>query len=381
MALGNNLFRFAPRELSQSAFWAWVLNSLDPSHDEREDVRAVGEALLERVGAGVPRTSIEVETEHTWGDAGRVDIHVDIDGEAEVVVEHKVTAPLRPHKLFAYQESGDESVSFVLLSSSYDLWKRRTDDGYEGFEPWTLLDAEDLLDILPSTATSHPVVADYRAWLSDRVDEWKGLEEMALSEEPGERKEALKTVPGQWRFMERVTESFANDGRQYGTRGRASGSPYTQFRFVERGTGRDALIYRIEKLSGGPVFRLRQYDPRADWNDKKKRRDMLRECWNQCVEDAGALEWQRPSNRGKKNCNIASIDLRENSASELAEELKGVHSAFKEHLEREFNWQVGRHVYRYGDCRECGQEIEIERSISKHGGELFHPDRCRDCES
>lgn len=379
MASGTNLFDFAPRELSQSAFWAWVLQSTDPPQQDR-DVAELGEELLRRVGAPIPQDSIEVETERPLGGAGRVDIYAEIDGKETLLIEHKVSASLQAGQLARYRASVDETVYCLFLSVSYDLHKRRTMESFPEVSEWSILDAERLVDILESSASSHPLVVDYRAWLTDRVDQWNRLETGALSTEKANRREALKTVQGQWRFMQYVTRGFSADGRQYGHRDRRGGAPWTEFRFVENAQERDALLYRIERLSEGPVFRLRQWqpDPNPSWNEKKDRRDELRTLWQDCLDQVGELEWATPRNWGEESCEVARISLLDCTTSELADELAAVHPRFVERVEEQFGWSVGRNVYSY-TCRECEAEFEVEQDISEYGTQLFPPDRCSEC--
>lgn len=381
MPTGTNLFEFAPRELSQSAFWAWVLQSTDPAEENLVGVARVGEELLDRVEMRPPRNSIEVDTEHTLeNDGGRPDIYAEIDGEVELLIEHKVSAGLRPEQLTNYEQSVDETVRCVFLSTSYSLQKKRSEDGFAGFGKWKVLDAERLLDILEATAFSHPVVVDYQAWLRERVNERQELEERALSETPSDRQEALDTVPGQWRLMEYAVQSFSGEGRQHTGRDTSDGSPYTQFRFVENTDDRDALFYRVESLSGGPVFRLKQWqgDPSPSWLEKERRRDELRTLWRECLDAVGTLDWAEPRNWGKQSSAVARLNLLDYTAAELAEELAKVHPAFVDRVEEKFGWPVGEHEYSY-ECRECGREFTVEQTIAKRGSQVFPPVRCPRC--
>lgn len=381
MSSGTNLFEFAPRELSQSAFWAWVVQSAEPGEKGLADVAPVGRQLLRRVGAPVPREGIEVSTERSLqGDAGRVDIHVQIDGRAKLLIEHKVSGALQPGQLKRYRASVDDSVHCLFLSTSYKLQKRRTEDGFKGFGDWRVLDAKRLLNILESGASSHPLVEDYRDWLANRVEGWYRLEEKALSQESSDRKKALGTIPGQWRFMERVTESFSAEGRQYGRPARTSGEPWTQFRFVEEAGDQDTLFYRIDRLAKGPVFRLIQYQsqPTPSWAEKKRRREELQRLWRQCCDEGGMLDWMGPKNRGKKSSSVARINLLGCNASDLENELRTLHTRFVERVEEMFGWTVGRHKYSY-DCLECEGEFHVEQEISEYGSQVFPPDRCSTC--
>lgn len=379
MGVGNNLFQFAPRELSHSAFWAWVLQSTHPPLDAHSEVSQLGKTFLRDIDLPVPQATIEVKTEHSLpGEGGRVDIHAEIDGATKLLIENKVSAPIRGDQLAAYRTSVDEPVHCVFLSTAYDLQKRRGELDVNG---WAVRDARDVRDLLESVASSHPVVVQYHEWLKQQVRKRARHEEMALSEDVDERVEALETVPGQWRFMRSATGSFSNDGRQYGARERSDGSPYTEFRFVENNENRDALFYRIDNLTNGPVFRLKQWQPAPspDWSTKKERRNHLRELWNESLDKAGALEWDEPTNRGRQSSAVARINLLDCMASELADELAAVHPTFVDRIRTERDWPVGQGCYAY-ECHECDDTFKKEQRISEFGRQVFPPS-CPDCGS
>lgn len=336
-----NLFEFAPRELSHSAFWAWVLDSLDSQEEDLRDVRDLGRELLQSVGASPPKVSIEVETEYSLpGEAGRVDIYATIDDSEALLIENKVSDRPSVDQLRAYKASPDaEEAHFLLISTTYPTQNAAK---AEAEEPWTYLNAEDVLELLDEVNGDYPILTDYHRWLTDEVSQRRVLEEKALDSDPELRMEGLRTVPGQWAFMWVVTEPFAETGRQYTHRNTTSGDPWTEFRFVEEVTDdQDALYYRVEELAVGPVFRLNQYQGTVSPNltTKNERLEVLRDLWFETVDNGGELPWDWKNTGGQKRCEIARLDLSETGAAELAEELQRVHRPYVEKVASR-DWDV-----------------------------------------
>ncbi|MGH7646987.1 MAG: PD-(D/E)XK nuclease family protein, partial [Gemmatimonadaceae bacterium] len=90
-----NLFSFATGELSHSAFWAWVLQTLCPDCPRSlEAVQPLAKSLLRRIGAaGIDLA--EVKTEYSVKaspNAGRMDIVAFGKERDVVIIEHKVDA-------------------------------------------------------------------------------------------------------------------------------------------------------------------------------------------------------------------------------------------------------------------------------------------------
>lgn len=346
MSYHSNLFEYAPRELSHSAFWAWVLDSLNTSSGEFSDVRALAQRLLDAADVPIP-DEINVTTESPLETgANRIDIHALLDGERELLIENKVSARPSVEQLTSYQEaSNHETAHFLLLSTAFPMQKAKC---AEQEELWTFLQAPDLLTLLKMGERSHPVLSDYHEWLKQALDEREELATKARSSKPDDRREAIKTLPGQWAFMERVVEPFEDTGRQYGHRSHSGGAPWTEFRFIEEDgfegndEGQDAVFYRLERLSAGPMFRVHQYQDSIgeNWSNKKERLSTLRDLWHTSVAEAGELPWEDGSNRGKKRCEISRIGLDEFGAEEIAAELASVHEVFVHKIVAEFGWDV-----------------------------------------
>jgi hypothetical protein len=347
--LKHNLFRFASSELSHSAFWAWVLQSLDaPANRDLETAQELAEALLIEIGAPLPQTDIEVETEVSIAD-GRLDIRAMIDGETLLIIENKTSISPNVEQLLGYQEEleqkEDQNLHLAIISTAFD---RHVSNEIKGME-WVFLDVKILTRLLNSMTKEHPLVNDYSEWLRVERERREVIEKQALSDSYEKLKKGLTTPLGQWILMSRV---MAEANSQAGTRGKQyrggegqGGRPWTQFRFTPKKPApeRDALFYRIDRYSKGFYFSLRQYQykPTPNWDAKRQRLEHLRALWKRASKQENEMLVSTPprDNNAEKESKISMYYLDENPPSILIQEIPKVHRAFVEAL-REDEWPL-----------------------------------------
>lgn len=329
--LRHNLFRFATRELSHSAFWAWVLQSVDQGQPDMGGPERLGKRLLARLGAPSSPNAIQVQTERTLPHkAGRADIWATVDQEHIVVIENKRSSIPKRSQIERYRQalaSESRTLHLGILSTSFDDDFRAALETEPG---WHFVSAEDVLSMLNDCKPhDHPLIRDYDEWLRHVLTRREKNRKGVFSSRSEERVEALGTRVGQWELLGRLTKAMT--GRMYrGTN--TGGRPWTQFRFQEQGEdGSDALFYRVDRSVKGYYLSVRQYQstPTPDWTTKKARLKALRDAWCQAVEEAGAdLIFERPRNRGKKESEIAWLLFRRNAVSTVLEEFPKLHEVF-----------------------------------------------------
>ena len=326
----HNFFRFATRELSHSAFWAWVLQAVGHGNSEFESPGLLGRRLLDRLGAPSSPTSIEVSTERTLPEkAGRADIWAAVDQEHVVIIENKRSSVPSRSQIDRYRNAlarESRTLHICLLSTAFDADVRGE---FEADPECHFVPAEGLLSILDGIAHDHPVTRDYHVWLKHLVACRDRHRSWALSPKHEEFTKALATPEGQWALLGVLTGSM--EGTPY--RGmNAGGRPWTQFRFVDRAEEPpDTLFYRIDRSSRGYYLSVRQYQgsPKPDWGAKKARLYTLRAAWDQAVEEVDVgLIFERPRNRGRNESEIAWLLFHRNPVNTVIEELPRLHEAF-----------------------------------------------------
>jgi hypothetical protein len=334
----QNIFTYATRELSHSAFWAWVLAHAAGHNSSYRSPTILARRLLEKMRAPLPETSIDVRTEKPLeGRVGRVDIWGLIDDEFEFVIENKKTASPRKKQIENYVTSVEhrgKAASVALISTAFDLDVR---EYVMNDDRWTFFTAEALDSLFAEIDCDHPIVSDYHVWLAELTRSRRHYADLSRSDRPDDLKKGLKSAVGQWALLESVSKDMS--GRQYrGTN--VGGRPWTQFRFVEADDkGPDAIFFRVDEDARGFYLSVRQYQskPKPNVDEKRKRLRMLRELWNEAVDEAKVpLAFETPSNRGKKESEIAVLIFARNSPKEVIRHIPQVYRHFVPRLEKAY---------------------------------------------
>jgi PD-(D/E)XK nuclease superfamily protein len=331
--LRHNLFKFATKELSHSAFWAWVLESVDQANPEFKGPRELGRLLLERLGVPGEPTSLVVETERSLrGGAGRADIWVNVDDRHIVVIENKTSSIPGPAQLAKYQTAlkGEvQDVHLCLLSTAFDEEIRSQNAAL----PCEFVGAEHILSMLEQVTHDHPLIQDYFAWLSDLVQSKERLRRWAFSQNNSEVAVALSTPEGQWALLRELKESITGDLRR-GTN--TGGHPWTQLWVIKPAQqADDTIFYRVDKAKSGYYLSVRQYQgtPRPNWDEKEVRRDRLREHWNRAASVSKVdLVFERPWNGGKKESEVARLLFKRNPVAKVLAQMPRLHREFLDQL-------------------------------------------------
>lgn len=339
----NSIFFFAPSEMSSSAFWAWIFQSLDGSSDHRDGRAAVAQAAIQAIAerekdaeaqsalnrllrrGGVP--DLRVFTEYSighienWG-RGRLDIVVTLGNEDPVlIIENKAWMSAYAEQISAYERGiaekfGQKKFSKVIFSTAFDEYQG---DGLN----WEFFGLEKLQEFLRAAKDHDSLILQYGEWLEYLRKRREVVSHQALSDKGFAT--ALEHVEGQWALMSEITKSMK--GEQYRGVNR-SGEPWTQFCFTSYHQDTDFLFYRIDWRAGGYYFSLRQYNDEPD-DQKQTRLEQLRELWAESLSKIRAdLISAPPSNRGTKESEIAVYFLSENPPTKLIGEIPRVHWVF-----------------------------------------------------
>jgi len=104
MPLSRNIFTYAPKELSHSAFWAWVLDCTDAADNDLAGPRAVAHELLSALDVHEVGEPVDVDTEMLFGKRCRADIRVQFSEGRQLLIECKRSAPVRAQQIERYRE-------------------------------------------------------------------------------------------------------------------------------------------------------------------------------------------------------------------------------------------------------------------------------------
>jgi len=341
-----NLFTFAKRELSHSAFWAWVLQSLCPGCPPNlEAIRPLAKNLLQRLGAANFDVT-EVRTEYCATGSpksGRMDV-VAFGRERKVVlIEHKVGALPVHQQLERYRRALEGQLFHVEAAAivSCGIVQPLSDTDARWIGP------RSLRTIIAAYRDCHPFVSMYADWLDERVRSWDEATNLIISGQQAVRPSPLAGPEGQWGYMELVAKQLIRErvvaaSALQQSNGTSRGRPWTQLRFFNGSGDFDALFYRVD-VPLDIEFTLKQYQKPAK-PGKDRRLDALREMFSEAVRKCGAsFSGLKPRKRSKKVQNearIATVSLTKVAPSTLIKELPAVHAAFVQQL-REHHWPIG----------------------------------------
>lgn len=332
-----NVFRFAPRELSHTAFWAWLMQSIEAEDQPAlRGPRRVALRLLQAHGVPPLRPPIRVDTEKWLNRRDRLDIRVEDAAGTVVAIENKVLATPDPTQVDRYRTGlGRSSAAHLLvLCTAFD-------EDVQGTIGCEYVGLAELVEAIRPYRRSHFLLGEYFEWLQALSERRKRLCRDALCDDAGLRAAALATPEGQWALMTRLTNGM--NGRQYRDFNRG-GEPWTEFRFVEQTSHHDALFYRIDRSAGGHQLQLKQYRddvrPGEKLEPKLRRLTMLRSWWSDaCESHAGSLRPAAFSDRGTKASVIGRFILADKPPRQLAKSLPALHKAFVRKLLDE-GWPV-----------------------------------------
>ena len=319
----HNLFKYATSELSHSAYWAWIISSLQvPDQQDLAGPRRIAQRIFDYCNINKPDPPLEVDTEvqHDEAPNSRIDVLVRSDDKPVVAIENKVQALISVDQVERYRDALGCDV--ICFSTSFDVGRDL---------PEYYLDLDALIEISEVEAASHPLVADHVEWMKQLKAERKQLYCLATSGSVESQLEALSRAEGQWYYMQWLTDCI--DGSQY--RGTSHGRPWTQLRFYHGHNRRDSLFYRIDKYKKGYYVSLRQYQkpPQPSWDEKERRRDQLRQIWQECFERVSpSLDRNKPNNRGKNESEIACFLVHQQDPKHFKKGLSKLHEAFVEAL-------------------------------------------------
>lgn len=329
----HNLFRFATKELSHSAFWAWIFQATDAEDEALEGPRAVGQSALRKLDVSPPTENVSVKTEVPFPSGDRPDLKIEFDDGNALFVELKRSAAFSEQQIERYREAIGKGGVVALISTRYDARKAGGICSYLGLE--------EIQEIIAPHRASHPLLSDYAEWIDERFERRNAIKENAFAQDADKIAESLSTLYGQKLVMEAITSQII--GRWNQSQAKLGGDPYTELWITDPEEDQDRLIYRIDEYSSGYCFSLKQYlrsEQMDAWEGKEERLERLRQWWDEATKEIDhRLEFRDPHNRGSKMCEVGCLLFKHNPPSTVVEDLPEVHQAFKSKLE-ENGWDL-----------------------------------------
>jgi hypothetical protein len=143
----SNIFSYAPKELTNSAMWAWILSALK-TEDHHHPRYAIAQNILNRLDVPIPRPEdiAEIHTERSFKKIntgkidipsvkGRVDIFLRVAGAAPAVlfIENKVVENDIER---LYRQIKDYDEQFQFIKRQLPAYASNIYPAYFGYEDW-----------------------------------------------------------------------------------------------------------------------------------------------------------------------------------------------------------------------------------------------------
>jgi hypothetical protein len=321
-----NFFEFADSELAHSALWAWMIQCAGEESEEFKGVRElVGRFCAE---CGIPplsRPNVKRAVNYV---GGHIDLEVKDSSGTCLLIENTSRAVSEITRIGQFYSADKEKgrLHCVLLTTAFDVDERSA--SRKG--AWRFVGLDELVKLLaPYKEDSHWILREYAGWLEKENAKRRVIAENAKCDDLARFTEALWKPEGQWALVAAMTREMS--GLQY--RGTSRGRPWTQFRFVKEGEGRDTLYYRLDVPGKEPVLEVKQYLSvlPADVTAKQERLIALRKLFKHTAASFPEIKQAKfmHTNEGKE-CPVARMEL--HPVSQFLETFPKLHAAYVEGL-------------------------------------------------
>lgn len=351
--MAANLFKFAPRELSHSAFWAYCLDCLNEAPGDFEGPKRAARAMLKALKFPLT-TPVEVRTEFHLSTRARIDI-LACGSEGKILgIEHKVGAGASEDQLLRYQEEAKRRDGFdwplpdgvnrpqmppklVIISAAFDDVEVGNTGLEEGVNYFGLRQLADWA--ASGRGAGNTLVDEYADWSSDGVQAREKLQKDAVSGSKHDFIAAMRSYEGQLAFMKNILPECPTSQIYLGT---SRGRNWMQFWFD--GKIRDiGIFYRLDfgqmGIRGGdwaPVFSARLYGEDEKFGEDGPYLDKAHACFMAALShaDLQTCSWSGPRAANCYEKTIKEILLCDESGAQtqvrdwFLTEFPRVHSAF-----------------------------------------------------
>jgi len=319
--MANNIFAYAPKELTTDAFLKWLFVELDRNADLKPFQNRVFAALgLCASVDSVSEVNVDLQTDN-------IDLLIcyKVNGdERKALFENKTWTTFHSQQLQRYHKIGEEIgvTDYIYLKLSYVHSQEEMDVRSAGYR---LLDGEDLALAIAHVADRHYLVGQYEEFLKEEL--LVPRQKIIAAIDDGRDADVFGRAGGQKIFLDRIREKYGDASSswlQVGTN--KGGSPWAELFFCKTdniyGDRPEHVFLRVDKRSGSYYARLNQYADNGDvfWNEKEKRLVKLRGKANELLAHS-KLTPGKVQDTGKKESEIAIFFLDDNPLHLLLEEL------------------------------------------------------------
>ncbi len=296
----HNLFTFAPGELTGSAFWAWILQSLLCQHqNNKTELARLAKKILAFVDID-PQQITDVDTEVKCEKEGRADIVLyDQNKKPFLIIENKVWSTPNADDIKKQIERYAKSLNQPDIKMLAMSWRYDTECLWGEDSEIKLLTLKDQCELLEGI--NHPIVEEYASHakiiLAQRQQDLEKVKkEYPVNEivkSPSERNKnnrILDYYDVQWCFLNMITKNI-KDIKLYN--GNSRGRPWTQAGFKIDGK---SFFYRLDRSKEGFYLRLNYYT-----QQKQDKTEYINRLTSLNLPKPDWLEWKPSYLKGKES--------------------------------------------------------------------------------
>lgn len=314
----NNLFMYAPKELSTDAFLAWFFKELEVNPDIADHRSQVFHALG-LIAEG--ETPVKVEPVLQSDNVDLI-LSFEVNNTARrILFENKTSSTFHSDQLNRYRERFPNCDKYIYFKIGYiDTWERQNLEGYQ------LISAQDFYRAVSFLAQFHPIIHQYCAFLKDA---WIAKEEKVFQRLAISCPTAFKSAIGQRHLIGELYDQLngSDPFLKFKKGSNINGSPWTQLDFCRRkdyyeGTN-ETLFWRVDSRAGRTYLRINQYaaipiDRPEIVAHKKRRLKALRELASD-ISSHYNLKPGKISNKGVRESEVIIFFFDENPYGPLKE--------------------------------------------------------------
>lgn len=369
-----NIFKYATSELSQDAIICWILEWANSEYTIMKDFSYdfIREMLdLHQFDFMDINNLMEIRIEKQYGN---IDVFALLcfndESKQPVIIEDKTYTTEHGNQLKRYYEfilkenKDNEQISeplgiYYKSGFIYDNEIKKVEE--EGYKIFTRIMMLNLMKKYVGKIESD-IFKDYYDYLSAIELEEEEIKNIIDKDDMENKLKVLNTYEGQWIFMKRL---FDNCSNVYLYNGSSFGRPWTHCSIVEDFKFKelcDGIFYRLDWRNNGYYLAIRQYldydktdvckehlnetDTNKIIEDKMKRLDRLKGCFNNTIENMisrgiQVLETGKVSNRGSKESEIGVFFIQgKNSFKRIIEFIPVFNEIFQNEIQVEFNFTI-----------------------------------------
>lgn len=312
----NNLFMYAPKELSTDAFLAWFFKELEVN----PDIATYCSQIFHALGLiAEDETPVKIEPVLQ---SGNVDLLLSFEvnnTSRRILFENKTSSTFHSDQLNRYRERFPNCDKYVYFKIGYvDTWERQNLQGYQ------LISAHDFYQAVSFLAPYHPIIDQYCAFLKDVwiSEEEKVFQRLAIS-----CPTAFQSAIGQRHLIGELHDQLkhSDPSLKFKKGVNMNGTPWTQLDICRREgyyEGKnETLFWRVDSRAGRTYLRVNQYaaipmDRPEIASHKKQRLQALR----QLAADISSVYDLKPgklSNKGVRESEVIIFFFDENPYASL----------------------------------------------------------------